>query len=131
MGFLLLCLFHAMLCINHKLGGRADIRTQIFDLIKTFGGPGQARTDCVLLKKQVHFRQWYGPTRKIGAGVEDRTPLIFFVGEAPSPDDNPGIHTTWWTEGRSNPRLLGFNQALHRLSYQSEIGGEPGSRTPT
>src|ERR1035438_6551270 len=32
-----------------------------------------------------------------GAGVEDRTPLIFFVGEAPSPDDNPGI--TWTRTG--------------------------------
>ena len=27
----------------------------------------------------------------VSAGVEDRTPLIFFVGEAPSPDDNPGM----------------------------------------
>ena|ERR1022692_2373605 len=26
-----------------------------------------------------------------GTGVEDRTPLILFVGQAPSPDDNPGI----------------------------------------
>jgi len=28
---------------------------------------------------------------KPGAGVENRTLLIFRVGEAPSPDDNPGV----------------------------------------
>ena len=33
----------------------------------------------------------FGIGSELGAGVEDRTLLIFFVGEVPSPDDNPGM----------------------------------------
>ena len=83
---------------------------------------GRRRFELRWAGLKVRYRAISVYVPKIGTGVEDRTPLIFFVGEAPSPDDNPGIYT-WWTEGRLNPRLLGFNQALHRLSYQSEIGG--------
>jgi hypothetical protein len=35
----------------------------------------------------------------------------------------------WWTRRRSNPRLLGFNQPLLRLSYLSEHGGGYRNRT--
>ena len=42
-----------------------------------------------LVKSQLLDRRATNP--KHGTGVEDRTPLIFFVGEAPSPDDNPGV----------------------------------------
>ena len=43
----------------------------------------------VLIKSQVPLR--FGIGSETGAGVEDRTLLIFFVGEAPSPDDDPGL----------------------------------------
>ena len=42
-----------------------------------------------MLKRQVPLLFGIGP--KTGTGVEDRTLLIFFVREAPSPDDNPGM----------------------------------------
>src|SRR5215469_4127981 len=47
------------------------------------------RTHLVLIKSQVPLR--FGIGSETGTGVEDRTLLIFFVGEAPSPDDNPGM----------------------------------------
>jgi hypothetical protein len=53
------------------------------------GGTCGDRTHLVLIKSQVPLR--FGIGSELGTGVEDRTPLIFFVGEAPSPDDNPGM----------------------------------------
>jgi hypothetical protein len=53
------------------------------------GGTCGDRTHLVLIKSQVPLR--FGIGSKLGAGVEDRTLLIFFVGEVPSPDDNPGM----------------------------------------
>lgn len=38
-----------------------------------------------------------------------------------------GYGHTWCWRRRSHPRLLGFNQPLHYLSYSSEIGGRPGN----
>ena len=53
------------------------------------GGTCGDRTHLVLIKSQVPLR--FGIGSELGAGVEDRTLLIFFVGEVPSPDDNPGM----------------------------------------
>ena len=38
----------------------------------------------------------FGIGSELGAGVEDRTLLISFVGEVPSPDDNPGMVPPGW-----------------------------------
>jgi hypothetical protein len=40
--------------------------------------------------------------KHLGTGVEDRTPLILLVGQAPSPDDNPGMVA-----------VLGFEPSLY------------------
>ena len=47
------------------------------------------RTHLVLIKSQEPLP--FGIGSELGAGAEDRTLLIFFVGEVPSPDDNPGM----------------------------------------
>ena len=54
------------------------------------GGTSGTRTPLGRIKSAMPRHLGLGPA-KLGAGVEDRTPLIFFVGEAPSPDDNPGM----------------------------------------
>jgi hypothetical protein len=60
--------------------------------------------------------------------VEDRTPLIFFVGEAPSPDDNPGMVTQ---DGVEPPLTLCIRQPRYRCatgpSYElaGGLGFEP------
>jgi hypothetical protein len=61
----------------------------MISIVRLSGGTCGDRTHLVLIKSQVPLR--FGIGSELGAGVEDRTLLIFFVGEAPSPDDNPGM----------------------------------------
>ena len=61
-------------------------------------------------------------------GIEPISPpcRVCFLGEYPAPIDERAmlcrcvrVPFTQWTGRRSNPRLLGFNQVLDHLSYQS------------
>src|SRR5262249_23045977 len=66
-----------------------DLHGALLVLSTFFGGTCGDRTHLVLIKSQVPLR--FGIGSETGTGVEDRTLLIFFVGEARSPDDNPGL----------------------------------------
>ena len=64
----------------------------------------------------------------IGWTGGNRTLDNWFTASQSATDLRP-TQKLWWTRRRSNPRLLGFNQPLHRLSYLpkmvEDIGIEP------
>jgi hypothetical protein len=72
----------------------------MISIARLSGGTCGDRTHLVLIKSQVPLR--FGIGSELGAGVEDRTLLIFFVGEVPSPDDNPGVVPSPAIEQRRN-----------------------------